>query len=79
MWVVGLGPVINDGYEWTMLAYPNRLHLYIFARDVDDYFTLYENSTLGRSPVQPLFSEFNKKFHHIDKYLNYKKLTRETV
>ncbi len=46
--VIALGPVVDYKYEWSILTYPNSVHLYIFARDVDEYFEFYEETTLGK-------------------------------
>jgi lipocalin len=46
-WVFDLGPVVNGFYEWSIVSDPFMISLFVLARDVTNYYELYNNNVLS--------------------------------
>ena len=62
-WVIKIGPIINDEYQYSVVSDPYMLGLYVLARNVDEYYENYNDevqdflnesgfNALYNSPVQ---------------------------
>jgi lipocalin len=58
-WIIELGPIVNDQYEYSIVSDPNRISLFVLTRDVDLFYTKYD------SKVRDLLNElgFNNKIN----------------
>lgn len=45
-WVLELGPVYEDLYDYSIVSDNNALSLYVLTRDVDRFYKLYQDSVL---------------------------------
>jgi lysozyme C len=45
-WVVALGPIVNDKYEYSIVSDDKQLSLFVLARDVDTFMKKYDNEVL---------------------------------
>ena len=43
-WVIELGPIIKDQYEYSIVSDNNRISLFVLARNVSRYYELYDNN-----------------------------------
>jgi len=43
-WVLELGPVVNDLYEYSIVSDDKALSLFVLTRDVDRFYTTYDES-----------------------------------
>jgi len=77
-WIVALGPVVNNKYEWSVVSAPFRLALFILARDVDKFRSTYEKDVLARVHGLGFTWAFNKPLptyqdalncHYLDRVL----------
>ena len=46
-WVLELGPVVDDYYDYSIVSDNKGLSLYVLARDVDRFFKLYNDDVLN--------------------------------
>jgi lipocalin len=46
-WVLALGPIVNGFYEWAVVSDPTMLSLFILARDVETFYSLYEQEVIA--------------------------------
>lgn len=45
-WVVELGPIVDDSYDYAIVSDNLRISLFVLARDVDRFFELYDEDVL---------------------------------
>lgn len=45
-WIIKIGPVINDEYQYSVVSDPYMLGLYVLARDVNEYYKLYNEDVM---------------------------------
>lgn len=45
-WILELGPVVNNYYDYAIVSDNLALSLYVLARNVDDFYKLYDQSVL---------------------------------
>lgn len=45
-WIVSLGPVENDEYTYSIVSDNKQLSLFVLARDVDQFFDLYNDDVM---------------------------------
>lgn len=45
-WVVELGPIIDDLYDYAIVSDNNQISLFVLARDVDKFLKLYDQTVL---------------------------------
>ena len=43
-WVIELGPIVNNEYQYSIVSDKNKLTLFVLARNVDEYYELYDNT-----------------------------------
>lgn len=59
-WIIELGPIINEKYDWAMITNGiNRAQLYILARDVDDFENNYKTDVLAKAQSYGFTRFFN--------------------
>lgn len=46
-WIYDLGPIKNGQYEWAIISDPTMLSLFVLARNVDSFYTEYNNEVLN--------------------------------
>ena len=46
-WVLELGPVVDDYYDYSIVSDNKGLSLYVLARDVDRFYKLYNDDVLN--------------------------------
>ena len=62
-WVIKIGPIINDEYQYSVVSDPYMLGLYVLARNIDEYYQNYNDEvqeflnetgfrTLYNTPIQ---------------------------
>lgn len=62
-WVIKIGPIVNDEYQYSVVSDPFMLGLYVLARNVDEYYQNYNDEvqsflndtgfqTIYNTPVQ---------------------------
>lgn len=45
-WVIELGPIVDDMYDYTIISDDKKLSLFVLARDVDKFLKYYNNDVL---------------------------------
>ena len=45
-WVIELGPVMNNQYQYSIVSDDNQISLFVLARDVKDFFENYNDNVL---------------------------------
>lgn len=45
-WIIELGPMVEDQYDYAIVSDNVQLDLFVLARDVDRFFSLYDDSVL---------------------------------
>jgi lipocalin len=45
-WVVKLGEIVNDEYQYSIITTPSGISLWVLARDVDTFFTKYNDEVV---------------------------------
>ena len=59
-WVVKIGPVIEDEYQYAVVSDPYELGLYVLARNVTQYYDLYDDEVLEFLDENSFTSLYNK-------------------
>lgn len=47
-WVLDLGPIVNDQYEYSIVSDPSQTSLFVLTRDVDQFFDEYDEEVLQK-------------------------------
>jgi lipocalin len=45
-WIIELGPIVDQYYDWTIISDPLKMSLFILARDVDRFYKNYDSDVL---------------------------------
>ena len=45
-WVIELGPIVDDMYDYTIISDDKKLSLFVLARDVDKFLKYYNDDVL---------------------------------
>ena len=45
-WVIDIGPIVNDQYDYAVVSDNKKLSLFILARDVNNFMKYYNNDVL---------------------------------
>ena len=45
-WVIELGPIINDQYQYSVVSDDKQISLFVLARNVEDFFKIYNDQLL---------------------------------
>ena len=64
-WIIKVGPVINNQYQYSVVSDPFMLGLYVLARDVDDYYALYDDEILKYLNTTGFTKLYNKPIQTI--------------
>ena len=59
-WVIELGPVVNDLYDYAIVSDNNRISLFVLARDVNNFLKLYDQEVLDSINDMGFTNFFNK-------------------
>ena len=46
-WIIELGPLVDDQYDYAIVSDNIKLGLFVLARDVDRFFKLYDDDVLN--------------------------------
>lgn len=58
-WVVELGPVVDDLYDYAIVSDDRRISLFVLARDVDRFFELYDEEVLDSVETMGFTRKYN--------------------
>ena len=45
-WIIKIGPIINNEYQYSVVSDPYKIGLYVLARDVNEYYELYNDEVM---------------------------------
>jgi lipocalin len=45
-WVLELGPIVSDNYQYSIVSDDKALSLFVLTRDVDEFYSLYDSTVL---------------------------------
>ena len=65
-WVIKIGPIINGEYQYSVVSDPYMFGLYVLARNVDEYYELYNDEVqefLSESGFNSLYNTPVKVIH----------------
>jgi apolipoprotein D and lipocalin family protein len=58
-WIIELGPVVNDEYDYAIISDNLRVSLFVLARDVDRFFELYDKDVLDSVDAMGFTRKYN--------------------
>ena len=58
-WVIELGPIVDEDYDYAIVSDNTQLSLFVLARDVDRFFDLYEDDVLDSVENMGFTRKFN--------------------
>ena len=58
-WVIELGPIVDDDYDYAIVSDNTRLSLFVLARSVERFFDLYEDDVLDSVENMGFTRKFN--------------------
>ena len=58
-WIIELGPIVDDYYDYAIVSDNHELSLYVLARNVDDFYKFYNDQVLNSLDTMG----FNKKWN----------------
>ena len=58
-WVIELGPIVEDNYDYAIVSDNLKVSLFVLARDVDRFFDLYEDEVLDSVETMGFTRKFN--------------------
>ena len=59
-WVVELGPVVDNLYDYAIVSDDNQISLFVLARDVDNFLNLYDKLVLDSLNNMNFTTTYNK-------------------
>lgn len=59
-WIIRLGPIVNGKYDWAIVSDDTQSQLYVLTRDVDRFYTEYEDYVLELLHELGFTSFFNR-------------------
>lgn len=59
-WVIELGPIVNDQYDYSIVSDNNRVSLFVLARNVSDYFAMYDSNVQQSLISYGFTTQYNK-------------------
>lgn len=59
-WVIELGPIFNDKYDYAIVSDDKQITLFVLARDIDRFFKLYDDNVLQSLEDFGFTSKYNK-------------------
>ena len=45
-WVIKIGPIENEEYQYSVVSDPYKLGLYVLVRNVEEYYELYNDEVM---------------------------------
>ena len=59
-WVINLGPIVNDEYDYAIVSDDKQISLFVLARDVERFFKLYDDDVLDIVEDMGFTRKYNK-------------------
>jgi apolipoprotein D and lipocalin family protein len=59
-WVINLGPIVNDEYDYAIVSDDKQISLFVLARDVERFFKLYDDDVLDIVEDMGFIRKYNK-------------------
>ena len=59
-WVIDLGPIVDDAYDYAIVSDDKQVSLFILARDVERFFKLYNDEVLNIVEKMGFTRKYNK-------------------
>lgn len=59
-WVIELGPIINDEYQYSIISDNNKISLFVLARNVTDFYNKYNKDVEKKLVAYGFTKELNK-------------------
>lgn len=59
-WIVELGPLVENMYDYSIVSDNNQFTLFVLSRDVDKFFKIYDNDVLISLENMGFTKEYNK-------------------
>ena len=59
-WVIDLGPIVDDAYDYAIVSDDKQVSLFILARDVERFFKLYNDEVLDIVEKMGFTRKYNK-------------------
>lgn len=70
-WVIKIGPIINDEYQYSVVSDPFKLSLFVLCRDVSQYYQLYDEEVLQFLKETGFTSLYNRPIQMVQENCNY--------
>lgn len=71
-WVVELGPIVDDAYDYAIVSDNFQISLFVLARDVDRFFKLYNDDVLDSVESMGFTRKYNKPIVVNQTYCEYR-------
>jgi len=59
-WVINLGPIVDDAYDYAIVSDDKQVSLFVLARDVERFFKLYNDEVLDIVEKMGFTRKYNK-------------------
>lgn len=59
-WVLELGPMVNDQYDYSIVSDDNRISLFVLARNVSNFYKMYDDTVQNSLMKYGFTGELNK-------------------
>jgi lipocalin len=59
-WVVELGPIYDDDYDYSIVSDDKQISLFVLARDIDRFFKLYNDDVLESLETMGFVKKYNE-------------------
>ena len=70
-WVIKIGPVINEEYQYSIVSDPYMFGLFVLCRDVSQYYELYNEEVLAFLEENEFTTLYNKPVQMVQENCNY--------
>ena len=70
-WVIKIGPVINEEYQYSVVSDPYMFGLFVLCRDVSQYYELYNEEVLAFLEENEFTTLYNKPVQMVQEDCNY--------
>ena len=75
-WVIEIGPIVNDKYEYSIVSDDNRLSLFVLARNVSRYYNMYDDIVQQHLLEYGFTNIYNKPIPMIQNDCDYSKYNK---
>jgi apolipoprotein D and lipocalin family protein len=58
-WVIELGPIVDDSYDYSIVSDDKQISLFVLTRDVDRFFKLYNGEVLDHMETLGFTKKYN--------------------